>query len=123
MTFTESPFSVDGVKLPVPSRYEWAEEDISSSATGRTLDAVMHKDVVAVKRYYTLTWDALSWEDAAIITNAVSGKTKATFTFLDPRRPNQISSGMFYIGKRDGAGVNFASATPWTETKMQFTEI
>lgn len=123
MTFTESPFSVDGVRIPIPSKYEWSEEDLSSSATGRTLDGMMHKDVVSIKQYYTLTWDSLSWADAAVLLNAVAGKTRVTFTYLDPRKPEQISSGTFYVGKRDSNGTNFAAATPWTETKMQFIEI
>lgn len=116
------PFKIDGVAIPTPTTYKFNEEDLSSEATGRTLDGVMHKDVIAVKAYYDCTWRALSWADAAALLNAVDGKSEVSFTHADPRVPNQFVTGRFYIGKRSGAALNLADKK-WSDIEMTFTEI
>lgn len=118
------PFKVDGTPIPTPTTYKFGEEDMSSKKSGRTLDGVMHKDVVAVKDYYECTWKVLSWEDAAVLLNAVHGKTKVKFTYADPKVPNRWLTNDFYIGKRAAGAANLNdSKYTWNDISMQFTRI
>ena len=117
-------FAIDGVEIPAPSSYKFGAEDLSSKKSGRTLDGVMHKDVVATKDYYDCTWNCLSWEDAAILLNAVDGKTRVQFTYADPRVPNRMLQNDFYIGKRATGALNLNDPKfTWEGITMQFTRI
>lgn len=118
------PFKIDGTTIPTPTEYTFDIEDLSSEETGRTLDGKMHKDVVAVKDYYTCTWKKLSWADAAALLNLVDGKTKVTLTFFDPRVPNTPLSKKFYVGKRSGVANNLNDPNnAWSEITFQFIRI
>lgn len=118
------PFRVDGIPIPTPWTYKFSVEDLSSENTGRTLDGQMHKDVVSIKDTYACTWKRLSWEDAATLMNAVDGKTRVRFTHADPRVPNRMVTGDFYIGKRECDARNLKdSDRHWTEINMTFIRI
>ena len=120
----EMPWKVDGVAIPTPSSYTFGEEDLSSKKSGRTLDGVMHKDVVSIKQYYDCSWKCLSWEDAAILLKAVRGKQKVKFTHADPEYPRMWVEGDFYIGKRAAGALNLKDSNyNWVDISMQFTEI
>lgn len=118
------PFSVDGVTLPTPDDYKPSIEDLSSEATGRTLNDIMHKNVVAVKDTYEFTWKTLSWTDTALVLNAVDGKSKVYLTYADPRVPNRFLSGEFYVGKRECAANNLNDPVhTWKDIKLSFIKI
>lgn len=120
----EQPFKIDGVAIPTPSEYKFNVEDLSSEETGRTLDGVMHKDVVSTKAYYACTWKKLSWSDASILLNAIDGKTQFSFTHVDPRVPNQWITGQFYVGSRGGTALNITDPkNTWTDISLTFIEI
>lgn len=124
MALYMGPFQIDGVTIPTPSTYDFSIEDLSSDATGRSLDGIMHKDVVAVKDYYTVTWKKLSRADMALILNLVDGKSSFTFTYIDPRLPNGYVSQQFYVGKRSGKAVNLRDGkNTWSDLTMQITRI
>jgi hypothetical protein len=125
MAIANKPFKIDGVAIPTPTEYKYSEEDLSTqAATGRTLDGIMHKDVVAVKTTYECSWKNLSWTEAAQLLSAVRGKTKVRFTHADPTHPNEFITGYFYIGKREGLGNNLRKpANAWKDIKMTFIEI
>jgi len=118
------PFKIDGVAIPTPTKYEYNIEDLSSEETGRTQDGVMHKDVVAVKDTYACTWQSLSWEDAAILLNAVNGKKQVTFTHADPRLPDKFVLGEFYVGARNGGALNLKNnKATWENIAFTFIRI
>ena len=118
------PFTVDGVALPTPDEYKPGIEDLSSDETGRTLDGIMHKDVVAVKDYYEFTWKKLSWVDAATLFNAVDGKTEVTLVYADPRHPFTWLSNRFYVGKRSCSALNLNDPiNTWKDVTLTFTRI
>lgn len=123
--FKTSQFKVDGMTIPAPSSYTYNEEDLSTEGiTGRTLDGIMHKDVVAVKDTYSCVWKRLSWEEAAAVLTAVKGKTKVQFTHADPCRPNVFITGTYYIGKRECVANDLNNpVNTWREIKMTFIEI
>lgn len=117
-------FSVDGVILPTPDEYKPSVEDLSSEETGRTLDGVMHKDVVAIKDYYEFTWNYLSWTDCAKVFNAVDGKTQVTLTYFDPRVPDRLLSNVFYVGRRSCSANNINDPVrTWKDISLQFTRV
>lgn len=117
-------FKIDGTSIPTPSEYGFDIEDLSSEQSGRTLDGIMHKDVVAVKDYYTVTWKRLSWADTAALLNLVNGKTKVSLTYYDPRRPNVALTNNFYIGKRSGKANNLNNpSNTWKDITFQFIRI
>lgn len=118
------PIRIDGVLVPTPSSYDFDIEDLSTEGeTGRTLDGVMHKDVVDVKDYYTVSWKHLSWQQAAQILNLVDGKTQVTVTLLDPRQPYTYATKPFYVGKRSGKLNNLSHATNMWSVSLQFIRI
>lgn len=124
MAIDKQPFKVNGVTIPTPSTYKYGIEDLSSEATGRTLDGVMHKDVVATKDYYECTWKGLSWTETAQLMNAIDGKTQVTFTHADPRVPNTFITGNFYIGTRSGTTLNLKEPSyTWGDITLTFTRI
>ena len=124
MVITEAPFKIDGVTIPTPMEYDFSVEDLSSEKTGRTLDGVMHKDVIAVKDTYTCTWKKVSWEDASLLLNAVDGKTKVNCTHADPRKPNVFITKKFYVGKRDCKAANLNDPkNTWADITFSFIRI
>ena len=117
-------FRVDGVLLPTPDEYKPGIEDMSSEETGRTLDGVMHKDVVAVKDYYEFIWKFLSWEDTAKVLNSVNGKTEVMLTYFDPRVPDRLLQNRFYVGKRSCSANNLNDpVATWKDISLTFTRI
>ena len=124
MAIAEKPFKVDGVTIPTPIEYGYSCEDLSSEETGRTLDGKMHKDVVAVKDTYNCTWKKVSWADAALLLNAVDGKTKVQFTHADPRVPDTFVTHWFYIGKRECKANNLRDTNnAWADVTFSFIRI
>lgn len=120
----KKPFKIDGVTVPTPSDYDFGIEDLSTEETGRTLDGAMHKDVVAVKHYYTCTWNKLSWEDASLLLQLVDGKTQVTVTYANPLQPDVMCTGTFYIGKRAGKANNLRDSNhTWKNITFQFIQI
>ena len=121
---TARPFLIDGVPIPTPTTYNFGVEDLSSEKTGRTLDGVMHKDIIAVKDYYECTWKSLSWSDAATLLNAIDGKETFRFTYVDPRKPNRWLTNKFYVGKRSGAALNLRNGkNTWDDISITFTRV
>lgn len=115
---------VDGIALPIPSTYKFDMEDLSSAATGRTLDGIMHKDVVSTKAYIECSWKKLSWEDAATVLNAIDGKPQFVLDYVDPRVPNQILRNDFYVGKRGGVALNIQDPEQaWEDISFTFIQI
>ena len=61
------PFKVNNVDCPTPSEFGWSLQDVSAADSGRTQDAVMHKNRVAVKEKIQLSWNAPDPAKAATI--------------------------------------------------------
>lgn len=61
--------TVNGTALKEPSEFTWSLNDVSTSSSGRSQDATMHKTRVAQKRKLTLSWwNPTPAEAAAILT-------------------------------------------------------
>lgn len=119
-----SLFKINGVEIPAPDSYKVGIEDLSSEATGRTLDGLMHKDVVSVKDTYECVWKSLSWAEAAHILNLVNGKTQITLTYADPKVPDTFQTGAFYIGTRSITAHDLTDDNnAWQDLTLSFIEI
>ena len=107
----EVMIKVDGVSLPCPSEYTWGLQDVSAGESGRTDDALMHKNRVAQKRKLQLAWVGLDWQQTAQIMQAVNPEY-ITVTYPD-MLSGQYEVRTFYVGDRT-APVKFW----WTNRKM-----
>lgn len=90
---------VDGVQLPCPSALTWGLQDVSAADSGRTQDALMHKNRVAQKRTLNVTWNALDWEATCAIIQAVNPEY-VQVEYPDPLTGNQHETRTFYVGDR-----------------------
>lgn len=82
-----------------PSEMTWGLYDVSSSETGRTLDALMHKDVVAQKRTLSLQWNGVRPAEASAILKAVNSDVFFSVKYPDPMSGNPETR-TFYVGDR-----------------------
>lgn len=62
--------SVNGNAIKDPSVFSWGLNDVSTSSSGRTQDATMHKTRVAQKRKISLTWWNLNKKETSTILKA-----------------------------------------------------
>lgn len=94
----EIMITVEGVKLPCPSAYEWSLQDVSAGESGRTDDALMHKNRVAQKRKLKVEWVGKNWEETSTILKSVQKE------YLQVRYPDMLSgeyeTRIFYVGDR-----------------------
>lgn len=65
-------WKVDGVEMPCPSTWQWGLMDVSLGESGRTDDAIMHKNRVAQKRKIQVGFNGITKEVAHIILQAIN---------------------------------------------------
>jgi len=89
---------VNGTALPQPYLYSWSLQDVSAPNSGRTEDALMHKDRVAQKRKIQLGWRMKDTATTAQILQAFNPEYISVryFDMLD----NQYETRTFYVGDR-----------------------
>ena len=106
---------VDGVEIKTPSSFSWGLQDISDSASGRTQDAVMHKNRTAQKRKISLGWNNPTKEDTAIILQAFNPE------YIEVTYPDAMSgtdeTRTFYVGDRS------APMKIWTVNNKRYSQI
>lgn len=61
---------VNGTKIKDPSAFTWGLNDVSTSSSGRTQDAVMHKTRVDQKRKISLSWWNPNPKETSVILSA-----------------------------------------------------
>lgn len=115
-------FKIDGVVIPTPDKMTFSIEDLSSDETGRSLDGVMHKDVVAVKDNYTCEWKYLTEAEGSLLLNITDGRESLSFYHRDPR--GTWTTGTFYVGKREGEAHDLTDERrTFKNIKIQFIKI
>lgn len=90
--------SINGIVIKTPATCTWSISDESSPDSGRTLDGVMHKDIVAQKRKLSVKWGPCDWAEAMKITRYCKNKgVQVAVTY-----PDIMAGGMltkpFYTG-------------------------
>lgn len=89
---------VNGVAVKDPSSMTWGEMDISSQESGRTLNAKMHKTIVAKKVKLDLGWSNPTQAEAAAILQTFDS-TYVDITYPDVKTgSNQTKT--FYTGDK-----------------------
>ena len=91
---------INGVEMPCPATFEWQLMDVSAGESGRTDDALMHKNTVAKKRKLLVSWAHLSFADSARIIQAVSEDEYFPVTYPDYLDGNIQAERTFYVGDR-----------------------
>ena len=90
--------TVDGESMPCPSVFSWGLQDVSAAESGRTDDAIMHKNRVAQKRKIGLGWNGKDWKTTAKIMQAFNPE------YIMVRYPDMLSGEYetreFYVGDR-----------------------
>ena len=90
--------TVNGVDMPCPSSFSWGLQDVSASESGRTDDALMHKNRVAQKRKISLQWNGPTWKQTSLILEAFDRE------YVSVRYPDSMSgtyeTRTFYVGDR-----------------------
>lgn len=91
---------IDGVSIPCPSTFSWGVQDVSAAESGRTDDAVMHKNRVAQKRKLSVRWNAPDWDASCQIIQAVNPEY-IQVEYPDPLDANKHAVRTFYVGDRN----------------------
>lgn len=90
--------TVDGVEMPCPSKQTWGLQDISAAESGRTDDAIMHKNRVGQKRKLGLQWNGTDKQATARILQAFNPEY-VHVTYEDPMS-GSLETREFYVGDR-----------------------
>ena len=91
---------VDGVEIPCPSSFQFGVMDVSAAESGRTSDAVMHKNRVAQKRKIELAWAYPDFETVHKIMAAFNPEY-ISVTYPDALTGNIAETRTFYVGDRE----------------------
>lgn len=90
--------SVDGAYIPIPSEYQYDLQDVSAPNSGRTEDALMHKQRVAQKVKIELKWNNIETDEVSEILNAFNPEY-LSITYLDAKAGSFLTK-TFYVGDR-----------------------
>lgn len=91
-------WKVDGVTMPCPSTWQWGLQDVSLGESGRTDDALMHKNRVAQKRKIQVGYNGITDEKAGQILRAINPEY-IRVTYFD-LMAGQNETRWFYVGDR-----------------------
>lgn len=107
--------TVDGVTIKTPSTFSWGLQDVSDSASGRTQDALMHKNRISQKRKLSIGWNNPTREEAAAILQAFNPE------YVSVRYPDAMSgtdeTRIFYVGDR-GSPMKI-----WTINNKRYSQV
>lgn len=93
-------FKVGNVNLPDPSGFTYQVGDLDASGN-RDATGLLHREYVATKINYELSWNSLEWEKLQTILAAVN-TPKFQLTAPDPRTFQSTYTGDYYVGDRTG---------------------
>ena len=98
-------WKVDNVEMPCPSSWDWGLQDVSLGESGRTDDAIMHKNRVAQKRKIAIGFNGLSMSDVATILQAVNPEYIDVY-YYDPM-DGEFETRSFYVSDRSAPFKTF----------------
>ena len=88
-------FKIDGIAIADPETYKPVFATTSTKKSKRDQELTMHNSVMGTIAGYDLTWSTLTWEEIAVILNALIDKKSFTFHHKDPRIPGKWVDGTF----------------------------
>lgn len=86
------------VYVPVPSKYQYDLQDVSSPDAGRTEDALMHKQRIAQKVKIELAWSNLNTSGVSEVLTAFNSEY-LSIEYLDAKVGTYVTK-IFYVGDR-----------------------
>lgn len=86
------------VYVPIPSKYQYSLQDVSAPNSGRTEDALMHKQRVAQKVKLELEWAFPNDSEVAEILTAFN--PEYLLVSYKDAKANAYASKVFYVGDR-----------------------
>ena len=89
---------VNGVAVYDPSTMSWGLQDVSDSQSGRTTDAVMHKNRIAQKEKIELSWSGLTKIEISEILQAFNPEY-IMLTYHNPLLNQEVTK-EYYVGDR-----------------------
>lgn len=111
--------SVDGAYIPIPSEYQYDLQDVSAPNSGRTEDALMHKQRVAQKVKIELKWNNIKTSEVSEILNAFNPEYLSV-TYLDAKAGG-FQTKTFYVGDRTAPLYN-AELALWQDVSFNIIE-
>ena len=98
---------IQGVTIKTPSDLGWGFVDFSSEESGRTLDGLSHKDIIAQKVKLSPVWDNPNGTETAAILQAVCPYAYRNVTYLDPMTNTEVTKS-FYTGDKSASVHTYA---------------
>lgn len=114
-------FIWEGTAIPYPDKISWGYNEISTAESGRTLDATMHKEVVAPKRKLECIWQTADDSKAARILSAVKARTFGSLTYPDAMEGRDATR-TFYTGDPSSESITLMHGVIWWTVKINFIE-
>lgn len=106
---------VDGVTIKDPSEFTWGINDVDSSDSGRTQDAIMHRNRVAQKRKLSIGWTMCTPAETAAILQAFNPEY-ISVTYHDAM-DNATETRTFYTGDKS------APVHQWYANRKYYSKI
>lgn len=113
--FEVGPDSGSLTEVKCPSAFEWSFQRVSAAESGRTDDALMHVNQVAVKRKVKLAWTATTPSETAAILQAFLPEY-IYVKYFDPM-DDAVVTKCFYTGDME------APVKIWTVNNKLYEEI
>lgn len=100
----------------------WEENDIDADGSGRTLDGVMHRGIVARKDKYTLTFRKLTLSEIRTVLNAINTTYMTVETNIHPKK-GTVNQQM-YNSSRKGAvfTLDDSNSANWSLDQLSIIE-
>lgn len=91
-------WKVDGVTMPCPSTWQWGLMDVSLGESGRTDDALMHKNRVAQKRKIQVGYNN---QDRSVVTTVLQAiNPEYISVYYYDLLSGSFQTRTFYVGNR-----------------------
>lgn len=111
----------NGVILPSPTDYAYGYYDESSPDSGRTLDGLMYKKIVAQKNKIECTWKMLPDSQASIVLSTIKPNTYGTLKYPSPLVGGDVTSTV-YSGDVSAKKMAVMGGVLYWEIKLNMIE-
>ncbi len=111
--------SIDGLRVPCPSSYQWSLEDLSANDAGRTEDTRMDKKRIGQVVKLNLEWVNVPIKDASELLK-IFNPEYISVCYLDAMTGEYVTS-EFYVGNRTAPLYN-ARVNRWTKISFNLIE-
>lgn len=91
-------WKIDNVVMPCPSVFEWGLQDVSLGESGRTDDALMHKNRVAQKRKLTIAYNGADATTCSTVLQAINPEYISVYYY--DLMSGTYETRTFYVGDR-----------------------